>query len=696
MTWIALLAFAAFLPSVWMCGWIWDDDSYVTLNRVVQSSDGLWRAWIPGETPQYYPLVFVSFWIEHAIVGLHPALFHFDNVCLHAAACVCFYFALIRLRVPHAFWIAAIVAVHPMQAESVVWVTERKNVLSFLFAMASVLAWLRAEDTTSRQQVARWSAIALLCFVCAMLSKTTAVFIPPVLILIRLWERRAINFMLCVRVAPFFVLGLIGGLHTAYLEKTHVGAVGDEFSLTILQRVSLVAQNFFFYPLHALMPFEQVFIMRRWQLGQWVFGVDEPGAAALVASIVVVCIAALRWRRNRATLLILLWYSAAIFPALGFFDIYPFRYSFVADHFAYAALPAISCAVVVFFGREITNVRVRTVVGVVSIVALLTLSWRTLPRFEDEKTLWTTTRAQNRGAWIAGDNLSAIALREAEAVLQLPPANSVSEQQRRDDFVRARADDAYILASHDSWLDFDPVVSYTNRSEAARLRGDYAQALGDLDLSVYRGVDAHGSFVASGEMSAEGHWMRGRLLELLARDAEAASEYRIASHDADVRIRERALRSLLALTVRTERTLDAARVARELVEVAPNDRGAWLNLGASLIANGEHREGRRVLLVQLLSRELSEQLWVSAAVRYVRSVADDDASDADEIAAAHRFADTMVERSGGSEIAKLLLARMRLRAGDRDGARALAMEVEQKAGSDVVRNEAAAIRALTD
>lgn len=124
------------------CGWIWDDDSYVTANRVLQSTSGLLALWWPGVTPQYYPLVFLGFWIEHAVVGLEPLWFHLTNVFMHATNAMLLAVVLRRLHVPHALWIAALFATHPMGVESVAWVTERKNVQSMLFALLSIRAFL--------------------------------------------------------------------------------------------------------------------------------------------------------------------------------------------------------------------------------------------------------------------------------------------------------------------------------------------------------------------------------------------------------------------------------------------------------------------------------------------------------------------------------------------------------------------------
>jgi hypothetical protein len=116
----------AYLPAL-RAGFIWDDDSYLTRNPLMVTLAGLKRIWIPGNTPQYYPAVFTSFWVEHHLWGLNPLGYHAVNVAYHALNAVLVWHLCRRLAIPAAWFVVAVFALHPVQVESVAWITERKN-----------------------------------------------------------------------------------------------------------------------------------------------------------------------------------------------------------------------------------------------------------------------------------------------------------------------------------------------------------------------------------------------------------------------------------------------------------------------------------------------------------------------------------------------------------------------------------------
>ena len=140
---IVLLVILAYLPAL-RGGFIWDDDDYVTQNPTLHDLGGLQRLWFKvGAVPQYYPVVHTTFWLEYHLWGLNPVGYHLINVLLHATAAILLWRVLLRLQIPGAWLAAVIFALHPVEVESVAWITERKNVLSAVFYFAAALACLR-------------------------------------------------------------------------------------------------------------------------------------------------------------------------------------------------------------------------------------------------------------------------------------------------------------------------------------------------------------------------------------------------------------------------------------------------------------------------------------------------------------------------------------------------------------------------
>ncbi len=139
---------------------------------------------------------------------------------------------------------------------------------------------------------------------------------------------------MCGRWLPFFVAGAALALVTSWLERTHVGASGPDWALSVLDRCLIAGRALWFYAGKLLWPANLTFIYPRWQVDpgvwwQWLF--------PLMAVAMVTILWSLRERIGRGPLVAVLFFAGTLFPALGFANVYPMRYSFVADHFQYLA-----------------------------------------------------------------------------------------------------------------------------------------------------------------------------------------------------------------------------------------------------------------------------------------------------------------------------------------------------------------------
>ena len=423
---IFLATMIVYIPAM-RGGYIWDDDHYITENTTLRTSDGLRRIWLePRALPQYYPLVHTTFWLEYHLWHVHPLGYHLVNVLLHALNAILLLLLLSHLRVPGAWLAALLFALHPVQVESVAWITERKNVLSAFFYLASFLAYLRYYDlnvdsdqtspgihpATSKVKDNFWPfyPLSFFLFLCALLSKTVTCSLPAAILLVLWWKRDRICWRELPPLIPYFVVGAFLGLTTVWLERHHVGAQGAEWALSFVDRVLVAGRALWFYAGKLVWPHKLTFIYPRWQVDatvwwQYLF--------PLAAIAVISALWLLRQRIGKGPLVAVLFFAGTLFPALGFFDIYPMRYSFVADHFQYLAsmgLIALGAATVSILLTGLGPWQKKSGLALCLTVVLIfaTQVWQQGTIYTDAETLYQDTITKNPNSWMAHNNLGLI------------------------------------------------------------------------------------------------------------------------------------------------------------------------------------------------------------------------------------------------------------------------------------------------
>ncbi len=413
---ILITAFMAYLPT-FDAGFIWDDDFYVAQNMALRDGAGLRRIWLdPMSIPQWYPVVHTTFWVEYQLYGLQPLGYHVINVLLHLLSVWLLLLVLGRLAVPGRLFAVALFACHPVMVESVAWVTERKNVLSLAFYLCSLLAYLRfwpiqwGEEEAERHSAAKsrlFYALALLSFAMALLSKSVTCSLPAAILLLIYWKKGRLQVADVLPVIPFFVIGLAAGLHTSHLEQVKVGAVGAEWEMSFLESCLVAGRSLVFYASKLVWPDQLVFNYPRFVIdsGVWWQPLFPIGALAAI-------IGAFWWRERigRGTFVGLSLFAGTLFPALGFIAVYPFRYSFVADHFQYHAsigllvlIAAGSCSLAARLRRENLGFAVACLV----VLALAILTSIACRKYENAETLYRSILREHEASWFAHNNLGA-------------------------------------------------------------------------------------------------------------------------------------------------------------------------------------------------------------------------------------------------------------------------------------------------
>ncbi len=392
---------AAYFPAL-KGGFLWDDAGHVTAP-VLQSWSGLLRIWFePGTTQQYYPLLHSAFWIEHRFWGDATVGYHLINVLWHALS-ACLLVAVLRcLAVPGALLAGLIFALHPVCVESVAWISEQKNTLSTVFYLAATLAWLRFEDD---RRPSRY-AVAILWFVAALLTKTVTATLPAALLVVAWWRRGRLSWRGdVVPLLPWLALGVAAGFGTAWMETHDIGASGGDFSLSVVERGLLAGRVVWFYFGKLICPVELTFFYPRWTIDAGVVWHWFFPAAALAA------LAAGAWwsRRDRGPLAAALLFGGTLVPVLGFVNVYPFVFSYVADNFQYLAGLGMITFLTVSASRGFALLRWPRWSGLVVATGLLVvlgvLTWQQSKMYRDVFSLYETTLARNPSSWVAHLNL---------------------------------------------------------------------------------------------------------------------------------------------------------------------------------------------------------------------------------------------------------------------------------------------------
>ncbi|MBI5764170.1 MAG: tetratricopeptide repeat protein [Planctomycetes bacterium] len=544
------LTFIAYIPAM-QGGYIWDDDHYVHDNPNLRTADGLAKVWTePKASPQYYPLVFTTFWLEHALWGMNPLGYHVVNVLLHSVSAILLFWILKRLMIPGAFLAAMVFAIHPVHVESVAWITERKNVLSGVFYLAAAYFYVSRfltdrEDATNRRKAGPYF-VALGLVVCALLSKTVAASWPAAMLLIEWWKRGRIERASWIRMVPFFAIGLGAGLVTAWIERDHVGAVGPEFAFTIGERFLIAGRAVWFYLGKLLWPYPLSFIYPRWQLNTGdVFQIAWPVAAMLLVALLF----AFRHRLGRGPLVTALFFGGTVLPALGFVNVYPMRFSFVADHFQYLA--SIGPIVLLSAAGAVLAQRSRVAGSIVAVgvaVTLGSLTWNQGKLYANEEHLWRETLARNPGAWIAMNNIGyAMGMRGEldAAILMLSKAVTLNPN-----FAEGQSNLGAFLLQRGNAAD-----AIGHLQEAVRLEPSLSDAHGNLGVAFLhagRQEDAIRSLREAVRLKGDNYTARYNLGCLLVSRGQAAEAVehlevavRLAPDDAEAKANLEKARSML-------------------------------------------------------------------------------------------------------------------------------------------------------
>jgi tetratricopeptide (TPR) repeat protein len=469
------LVVLAYLPAL-RGSFLWDDNAHVTSPQL-RSLHGLWRIWFePGATQQYYPLLHSAFWLEHLVWGDSVVGYHLVNVVLHAAAAFLVTRILRGVGFPAPVLAGSLFALHPVCVESVAWISEQKNTLSAVLYLSSACLYLRF-DATRRRSLFTW---ALGLYVMALLTKSVTATLPGALLVVLWWQRGRLGWKRDVLpLLPWFAIGAASGLFTAWMEAKFIGAEGADFSFTFAERLLLAGRVVVFYARSLAWPANLMFVYPRWSPSADL----AVNGVCLAVCLLVLASLALLARRSRGPIAGFLFFCGTLFPALGFFNVYPFRFSFVADHFQYLA--SLGLLVPAAWGLHVLARSLATgrparclMLGIVPAL-LFVLTSLQAGVYRDSETLYRSSLARNPSAWLLHYNLG--------VTLGLGPEHIQESIREYEETVRLKPDH---WEAHNNLASALRKMSGRNREAiehyrlALRYRPDYAEANNNLGIAL--------------------------------------------------------------------------------------------------------------------------------------------------------------------------------------------------------------------
>jgi tetratricopeptide (TPR) repeat protein len=420
----------------------YDDPRYVYENTKITSGlnfAGIAWAFSHIHSENWHPLTTISHMLDCQLHGLKPGWHHFTNVLLHTVAGILLFLALRQMT--GALWrsafVAAVFAIHPLRVESVAWIAERKDVLSGVFFMLTLLAYVHYVRAPS---IGRYLFVAVV-FAFGLMSKPMLVTLPFVLLLLDYWPLSRIRdpfcdirrrlFTLVLEKIPLIALSAVSSAVTFFAQR---GAVGWTEQLPVLARINNAAVSYVAYIWQMLWPVKlAVFYPHpEYRLPLWEIILSLLLLLGFTAAVI-----ALRKRRPYF-ITGWLWYLGMLVPVIGLVQV---GWQGRADRYTY--LPQIGLYIVATWAvADFTALwrHQRTILSAAAILTIAALSWRAWIQtsyWRDSETLFTHALAVTSNNDVAENNLGIVFLRNGklddaisllQAAVDLRPDNSPAHE----------------------------------------------------------------------------------------------------------------------------------------------------------------------------------------------------------------------------------------------------------------------------
>jgi len=409
---VGVSTFLSFLPALGLGFVEWDDFANFVTNFQYRGLTLEHLHWMLTSVRggHWIPVTWVTFGLDHAIWGMEPFGYHLTNVLLHSTNAIVFFFLarwLLRLAIPWrsttalqagAAAAALLFGMHPLRVESVAWITERRDVLSGLFWMLAILAYLRAPER-SQKKAGGWKLLSLACYQLAVMAKSITVTLPVILLILDVYplqRHREGRGRLLAEKASYLPIMLFG-VFMAFFAARAGGYLTSLDRLSFVERIAVTSYSLWFYVSTTVAPLT---LSPLYELPSSLRAAASRFIVPVVMVIVITVCALLLRRRWPALLAAWMAYAVMLSPVSGMLHN---GSQIVADRYSYlSCLPwALLLGALVGLVADKTRAaagrpmvwRVAGVSCVAALAVLPVLTWRQLPVWRDGETLWPYTLA---------------------------------------------------------------------------------------------------------------------------------------------------------------------------------------------------------------------------------------------------------------------------------------------------------------
>jgi hypothetical protein len=399
---IAAATFWIYAPSL-RGGWLWDDNLSITQNPLLLDPARLWKIWFaPGSLVEYYPLEQSVQWMQWQFWSDHPFGYRLTNLLLHIVSSLLVWHLFSKLGLRLAWLGGLIFAIHPLQVESVAWISELKNTLSLPPFLLAICAYIDYEETRRPRDY----GLALGLFLAAMLCKSSMAFFPAIILLYAWWKRRRIGWQDLKNSTPFFVIAVSLAVMniwagSRYLQAHHSSPGSISVAVTgLFPLLALAGQMVTFYFTKYFWPLDLLAIYPPWK-------VDPPSFSQLAPLPLLFAVLYGFWRNReswgRHGLFGLGFFLISLVPVFGLVSARYRALTWSLDHMAYIPLLGLIGLTVAILGAiDVRLPRFARFHGIACLAILLILlvfaSHGYASDFINSETLWNYTLQHSPGS----------------------------------------------------------------------------------------------------------------------------------------------------------------------------------------------------------------------------------------------------------------------------------------------------------